>query len=121
MATSASLERLERDDSAAVDVVRLARALRREVRGEGPVRAGTRELQATDASNYRQAPLGVVLPLDAAGSGEPRGDRGRPNQRRRAKIRAVPSPARRGGGVPVVRGARAALRPEPGPHRPAGP
>ena len=31
----------------------------------GPVRPGDRALYATDASNYRQVPIGVVLPRDA--------------------------------------------------------
>ena len=44
----------------------LARDLRRAV--EGPVRfdRGHRALYATDASNYRQVPIGVVLPKSAA-------------------------------------------------------
>jgi FAD/FMN-containing dehydrogenase/Fe-S oxidoreductase len=36
------------------------------VRGEVRFDAGSRALYATDASNYRQAPIGVVLPRDAA-------------------------------------------------------
>jgi FAD/FMN-containing dehydrogenase/Fe-S oxidoreductase len=43
----------------------LAEALRQTVRGEVRFDAGSRALYATDASNYRQVPLGVVLPLDA--------------------------------------------------------
>jgi FAD/FMN-containing dehydrogenase/Fe-S oxidoreductase len=47
----------------------LAQALRRALRGgsESDVRfdAGSRALYATDASNYRQVPIGVVLPHDA--------------------------------------------------------
>ncbi len=46
-----------------------ARALERElshrVRGEVRFDAGSRALYATDASNYRQVPIGVVLPADA--------------------------------------------------------
>ncbi|HEX6902449.1 MAG TPA: FAD-binding and (Fe-S)-binding domain-containing protein [Thermoanaerobaculia bacterium] len=38
--------------------------LRRSVRGEVRFDAGSRALYATDASNYRQVPLGVVVPLD---------------------------------------------------------
>jgi len=39
--------------------------LRRQVAGEVRFDAGARALYATDASNYRQAPLGVVLPRHA--------------------------------------------------------
>ncbi len=42
----------------------LEAALRERVRGEVRFDAGSRALYATDASNYRQAPIGVVLPLD---------------------------------------------------------
>jgi FAD/FMN-containing dehydrogenase len=40
----------------------LAAALRRRILGEVRFDAGTRALYATDASNYRQVPIGVVLP-----------------------------------------------------------
>src|SRR4051812_1655573 len=40
----------------------LARALRRELDGEVGFDTGTRALYATDASNYRQVPIGVVIP-----------------------------------------------------------
>jgi FAD/FMN-containing dehydrogenase/Fe-S oxidoreductase len=40
--------------------------LRRAVRGEVRFDQGTRALYATDASNYRQIPIGLVLPLDSA-------------------------------------------------------
>jgi FAD/FMN-containing dehydrogenase len=39
--------------------------LRRSVRGEVRFDVGTRALYATDASNYRQVPIGAVLPRDA--------------------------------------------------------
>ncbi|SDY15269.1 FAD/FMN-containing dehydrogenase [Micromonospora pattaloongensis] len=42
----------------------LARAMRARVRGEVRFDAGTRAMYATDASNYRQVPIGVVLPHD---------------------------------------------------------
>jgi FAD/FMN-containing dehydrogenase/Fe-S oxidoreductase len=42
----------------------LAQALRKAVRGEVRFDAGSRALYATDASNYRQVPIGVVLPRD---------------------------------------------------------
>jgi FAD/FMN-containing dehydrogenase/Fe-S oxidoreductase len=47
-----------------VDAAALASALRREVRGEVRFDDGSRALYATDASNYRQIPIGVVLPRD---------------------------------------------------------
>jgi FAD/FMN-containing dehydrogenase/Fe-S oxidoreductase len=64
------LERLAHDDARpGVDVSVLASleaALRRDVDGEVRFDAGSRALYATDGSNYRQAPLGVVLPRHAA-------------------------------------------------------
>jgi FAD/FMN-containing dehydrogenase len=42
----------------------LGAMLERTVRGEVRFDAGSRALYATDASNYRQVPLGVVLPRD---------------------------------------------------------
>ncbi|HJX28244.1 MAG TPA: FAD-binding oxidoreductase, partial [Thermoanaerobaculia bacterium] len=39
--------------------------LRRVVRGEVRFDAASRGLYATDASNYRQVPIGVVVPRDA--------------------------------------------------------
>jgi FAD/FMN-containing dehydrogenase/Fe-S oxidoreductase len=43
----------------------LEQALRNTVRGEVRFDAGSRALYATDASNYRQVPVGLVLPRDA--------------------------------------------------------
>ena len=48
-----------------IDVERLAAALRERVRGEVRFGDGDRALYSTDASNYRQIPVGVVLPRDA--------------------------------------------------------
>ncbi len=48
-----------------IDPAALARELRRNVGGEVRFDDGGRALYATDASNYRQVPLGVVLPRDA--------------------------------------------------------
>src|SRR5438105_332098 len=48
-----------------VDAAALAAALKREVRGEVRFDSGSRALYATDASNYRQIPIGVVMPRDA--------------------------------------------------------
>jgi FAD/FMN-containing dehydrogenase/Fe-S oxidoreductase len=46
------------------DARALERELSRRVRGEVRFDAGSRALYATDASNYRQVPIGVVLPRD---------------------------------------------------------
>ena len=43
----------------------LSRDLRRAVRGEVRFDRGSRALYATDGSNYRQVPIGVVIPRDA--------------------------------------------------------
>src|SRR5438105_13066456 len=48
-----------------VDAAALAAALKREVRGEVRFDSGSRALYATDASNYRQIPIGAVMPRDA--------------------------------------------------------
>jgi FAD/FMN-containing dehydrogenase/Fe-S oxidoreductase len=48
-----------------VDIQGLARLLRAHVRGEVRFDDGDRALYSTDASNYRQVPIGVILPRDA--------------------------------------------------------
>src|SRR6185437_14393562 len=48
-----------------VDAGALEQALRKRVRGEVRFTDGDRALYSTDASNYRQLPIGVVLPRDA--------------------------------------------------------
>jgi FAD/FMN-containing dehydrogenase/Fe-S oxidoreductase len=48
-----------------VDAVALDRALRRHIRGDVRFDSQSRALYATDGSNYRQVPIGVVLPRDA--------------------------------------------------------
>jgi FAD/FMN-containing dehydrogenase/Fe-S oxidoreductase len=50
--------------SAPVDAEALADALRRHLHGEVRFDAGSRALYTMDASNYRQVPIGVVLPRD---------------------------------------------------------
>src|SRR5688572_20542960 len=45
-----------------VDAAALATELRRQVSGEVRFADGDRALYATDASNYRQVPIGVVIP-----------------------------------------------------------
>ena len=51
--------------SSRTDALGLAEALRSAVRGDVRFDDGSRALYATDASNYRQVPIGVVLPHDA--------------------------------------------------------
>src|SRR2546429_6997009 len=51
--------------TAQIDAAGLESALRWHLRGEVRFDAGSRALYATDGSNYRQVPIGVVLPRDA--------------------------------------------------------
>src|SRR5881396_905683 len=51
--------------SAKVDADGLAAALRRNLQGEVRFDNGSRAMYSTDASNYRQVPIGVVLPRTA--------------------------------------------------------
>src|ERR671925_594203 len=51
-----------RNRSQQVDAVALERSLRQVIKGEVRFDAGSRALYATDGSNYRQVPIGVVLP-----------------------------------------------------------
>jgi FAD/FMN-containing dehydrogenase/Fe-S oxidoreductase len=50
--------------TAALDVRRLEHDLRERVKGEVRFDDGSRALYAADASNYRQVPIGVVIPRD---------------------------------------------------------
>jgi FAD/FMN-containing dehydrogenase/Fe-S oxidoreductase len=59
-----SAESLRAPTSASVDSVQLEAALRRQIGGEVRFDRGSRALYATDGSNYRQVPIGVVLPKD---------------------------------------------------------
>ena len=54
-----------RSKSAQVDASGLAEALGRRIGGEVRFDTSSRALYATDGSNYRQVPIGVVLPSDA--------------------------------------------------------
>src|ERR1700681_3597068 len=47
-----------------IDAAALAHELRGTIRGEVRFDEGSRALYATDSSNYRQVPIGVVLPRD---------------------------------------------------------
>jgi FAD/FMN-containing dehydrogenase/Fe-S oxidoreductase len=53
-------------DAAADDSAALEAELRSTVRGEVRFDSGTRAMYSTDASNYRQVPIGLVIPKDAA-------------------------------------------------------
>ena len=67
-------ERQQGDDSRTAvsrsDSEALAAQLRRTIRGEVRFDAGSRALYATDGSNYRQAPIGVVIPRDVRTSSD---------------------------------------------------
>jgi FAD/FMN-containing dehydrogenase/Fe-S oxidoreductase len=56
------LRRPERTD--AIDIAALRRELERTVRGEVRFDAGYRAIYSHDSSNYRQQPIGVVVPAD---------------------------------------------------------
>ena len=60
--------RMRLPDPPALDVAALERDLRHRVDGEVGFDPGSRAIYSTDASNYRQVPIGVVLPrtVDAA-------------------------------------------------------
>ena len=49
-------------DRSPIDLAQLSRALRDRVDGEVRFDAGTRGAYSTDGSNFRQVPLGVVIP-----------------------------------------------------------
>src|SRR5262245_38551337 len=51
-------------NTSTVDARGLAAELRRRIRGEVRFDEGSRALYATDGSNYRQVPIGVVIPKD---------------------------------------------------------
>jgi FAD/FMN-containing dehydrogenase/Fe-S oxidoreductase len=59
------IEHHDRVQTLNVDAEILASELKRAIKGEVRFDNGSRALYATDASNYRQVPIGVVLPRDA--------------------------------------------------------
>src|SRR5438034_6267719 len=59
---SEQLKQSWRSRSLEVDVVALDAELRRTVSGEVRFDAGSKALYATDGSNYRQVPIGVIIP-----------------------------------------------------------
>ena len=58
------IEIAQASKSARVDALALAEALRPKIRGEVRFDRSARALYATDGSNYRQVPIGVVIPRD---------------------------------------------------------
>src|SRR5690242_7367262 len=56
------LQQTRRDRSQEIDAAALELVLRHSVSGEVRFDAGSRALYATDGSNYRQVPIGVVIP-----------------------------------------------------------
>jgi FAD/FMN-containing dehydrogenase/Fe-S oxidoreductase len=64
-AVASRFEHRDRVQSLSIDAGVLAEELRRSIRGEVRFDDGARALYATDASNYRQVPIGVVVPRDA--------------------------------------------------------
>ena len=60
------IDHRDRLQSLSIDASLLAEELKRAVRGEVRFDDGSRALYATDASNYRQVPIGVVIPHDAS-------------------------------------------------------
>ena len=52
------------ETTARVDAQALAAELRGRIKGEVRFDEGSRALYATDASNYRQPPIGVIIPRD---------------------------------------------------------
>jgi len=58
------VEHRDRIQTLNIDAAGLAEELRRSIRGEVRFDDGSRALYATDASNYRQVPIGVVIPRD---------------------------------------------------------
>ena len=76
---------------ARIDVAGLERDLAAEVDGEVRFDAGSRAAYSTDASNYRQVPIGVVVPRTVeAGVG---GGRGVPRATARRSPPAAAAPA----------------------------
>src|SRR5436309_13838374 len=62
--TETSRPRSDRSRIESLNVKRLERDLRGVLRGEVRFDPGSRAMYATDGSNYRQPPIGVVIPTD---------------------------------------------------------
>ena len=54
----------QRSKPSSIDAEALANDLHSQIRGEVRFDAGSRALYSTDSSNYRQVPIGVVIPKD---------------------------------------------------------
>ena len=65
-AAPSRVEHTDRLQTLNIDAAALAKELRGAIRGEVRFDDGSRALYSTDASNYRQVPIGVVMPRDAA-------------------------------------------------------
>src|SRR5438105_15817487 len=59
-----SLKKLRPTPKPLVDAEALGGRLRRKIKGEVRFDRGSRALYATDGSNYRQVPIGIVIPRD---------------------------------------------------------
>ncbi len=59
------IEHRDRIQTLNIDAARLQQELKETIKGEVRFDDGSRALYATDASNYRQTPIGVVIPRDA--------------------------------------------------------
>lgn len=64
MATLLQLSQITQRGTPELDVGSLEAAMRGRIRGEVRFDAGSRGMYATDASNYRQVPIGVVVPRE---------------------------------------------------------
>src|SRR5438445_6403979 len=62
LVSTEELHRSWRTQAREIDIAALEKELQKNVEGEVRFDAGSRALYATDASNYRQVPIGVVIP-----------------------------------------------------------
>jgi FAD/FMN-containing dehydrogenase/Fe-S oxidoreductase len=62
LVASEELKQSWRNRSQSVDAAALEKSLRQVIRGEVRFDAGSKALYATDGSNYRQVPIGIVIP-----------------------------------------------------------
>jgi FAD/FMN-containing dehydrogenase/Fe-S oxidoreductase len=65
-APATHIEHSDRIQTLNVDAARLEQELKATIKGEVRFDDGSRALYATDASNYRQTPIGIVIPRDAS-------------------------------------------------------
>src|SRR5881409_1299342 len=62
LVTTEELHRSWRTQAREIDIAALEKELQKNVEGEVRFDAGSKALYAADASNYRQVPIGVVIP-----------------------------------------------------------